>query len=445
MCGIAEILLSLGYSVSGSDMKGGDVTERLAVKGARIAVGHAAANLGDAQVVVYSTAISRENPEMVEARRLGIPVIRRAEMLAELMRLKYGVGVAGTHGKTTVTSMAGLVLTEGDLDPTVVIGGRLLSLGGHVRAGVGDYMVAEADESDASFLVLAPVIAVITNIDDDHLDHYRTMDRLYGAFIEFAQKVPFYGSVVVCSDDSGVRKILPELKKRVVTYGFGSDAAVRAEGLEVAPQGTRFRVSIEGKAAGEFNLSVDGRHNVLNSLAAAAVGLELGIPLETSARALASFSGVARRLQFKGEKGGVKVYDDYGHHPTEVRATIEALSGRAKITGGRLIVLFQPHRFSRTNLLRDAFGSAFESADFVAITEIYSAGEEPIPGVTGRSVHDEVRKHGRPESEFAPDLESGCAIVAGIAKRGDYILTLGAGDVGRYGGRILEMLPGGGS
>jgi len=445
MCGIAEILLSLGYSVSGSDMKGGDVTERLAVKGARIAVGHAAVNLGDAQVVVYSTAISRENPEMVEARRLGIPVIRRAEMLAELMRLKYGVGVAGTHGKTTVTSMAGLVLTEGDLDPTVVIGGRLLSLGGHVRAGVGDYMVAEADESDASFLVLAPVIAVITNIDDDHLDHYRTMDRLYGAFIEFAQKVPFYGSVVVCSDDQGVRKILPELKKRVVTYGFGSDAAVRAEGLEVVPQGTRFRVSIEGKAAGEFNLSVDGRHNVLNSLAAAAVGLELGIPLETSAKALASFSGVARRLQFKGEKGGVKVYDDYGHHPTEVRATIEALSGRAKITGGRLIVLFQPHRFSRTNLLRDAFGSAFESADFVAITEIYSAGEDPIPGVTGRSVHDEVRKHGRPESEFAPDLESGCAIVAGIAKRGDYILTLGAGDVGRFGGRILEMLPGGGS
>lgn len=445
MCGIAEILLSLGYSVSGSDLKSGEVIERLAAKGARISLGHSAGNLGNAQVVVYSSAVSRDNPEMAEARRLGIPVIRRAEMLAELMRLKYGVGVAGTHGKTTVTSMAGLVLTEGGLDPTVIIGGRLLSLGGHVRAGIGDYMVAEADESDASFLVLAPVIAVVTNIDDDHLDHYRSMDRLYEAFIEFAQKVPFYGAVVVCSDDPGVRRILPELKKRVVTYGFGSDSVIRAEGVEVTPQGSRYRISIEGRPAGEFNLSVAGRHNVLNSLAATAVGLELGIPVETSARALASFSGVARRLQLKGEKGGVAVYDDYGHHPTEVRATIEALTSRAKLTGGRLIVLFQPHRFSRTNLLREAFGGAFEAADSVVITEIYSAGEDPIPGVTGKSVLDEVRKHGRPAAEFAPDLESGCVAVAKMAKKGDFILTLGAGDVGRCGERILALLPGGGS
>ena len=445
MCGIAEILLSLGYSVSGSDLKAGEVTEKLGGLGARIAVGHSAANLGDSQVVVYSSAVSRDNPEMVEARRRGIPVIRRAEMLAELMRLKYGVGVAGTHGKTTVTSMAGLVLTEGGLDPTVVIGGRLLSIGGHVRAGVGDYMVAEADESDASFLVLTPVIAVITNIDDDHMDHYRTMDRLYSAFIEFAQKVPFYGAVVVCSDDPGVRKILPELKKRVVTYGFGSDAMVRAEGVEVTSAGSSYSVSIGGKPSGAATLAVAGRHNILNSLAAAAVGLELGVPIEAGLRALASFSGVARRLQFKGEKGGVAVYDDYGHHPTEVRATIEALSGQARLSGGRLVVLFQPHRYSRTNLLREAFGGAFEGADEVVITEIYSAGEDPIPGVTGRSVLDEVRKHGKPPSEFAPDLESGCSAVVRKAKKGDFILTLGAGDVGRCGERILALLAGGGS
>lgn len=444
MSGIAEILLSLGYSVSGSDLKGGEVTEHLAGKGARIVEGHSAGNVGDAQVVVYSSAVSRDNPEMIEARRVGIPVIRRAEMLAELMRLKYGVGVAGTHGKTTVTSMTGLVLTEGGLDPTVIIGGRLLSLGGPVRAGVGDYMVAEADESDASFLVLAPVIAVITNIDDDHLDHYRTMDRLYGAFTEFAQKVPFYGAVVVCSDDAGVRKILPGLKKRVVTYGFGSDAAIRADEVEITPQGSRFRVSMGGKPAGEISLSVAGRHNVLNSLAAVAVGQELGTPLETSAKALASFSGVARRLQLKGEKGGVTVYDDYGHHPTEVGATIEALAGRVRLSGGKLIVLFQPHRFTRTNLVREAFGPAFDSADSVLITEIYSAGEDPIPGVTGRSVLDEIRKNGKPHSEFVPDLETGCASAVKMAKKGDFILTLGAGDVGKCGERILALLAGGG-
>jgi UDP-N-acetylmuramate--alanine ligase len=445
MCGIAEILLSLGYSVSGSDLKAGEVTERLKGMGARIALGHSGGNLGDAQVVVYSSAVSRDNPEMVEARRLGIPVIRRAEMLAELMRLKYGVGVAGTHGKTTVTSMAGLVLTEGGLDPTVVIGGRLLSIGGHVRAGVGDYMVAEADESDASFLVLAPVIAVITNIDDDHLDHYRTMDRLYEAFIEFAQKVPFYGAVVACSDDNGVRKILPEMKKRVLTYGFGSDAAVRAGAVEVNPRGSRFPVFIGGREAGEISLAVAGRHNVLNSLAAVGVGLELGVPVETSAKALASFTGVARRLQLKGECNGVAVYDDYGHHPTEIRATIEALSGRARLTGGRLIVLFQPHRFSRTNLLREAFGGAFAAADYAVITEIYSAGEDPIPGVTGQSVLDEVRKFGKPQCEFARDLESGCAAAVKNAAKGDFILTLGAGDVGRCGERVLALLAGGGS
>jgi len=442
MCGIAEILLSLGYTVSGSDLKVSDTTERLAQKGARVAAGHAGANLGDAQVVVYSSAVSRDNPEMAEARKRGLPVIRRAEMLAELMRLKYGVAVAGTHGKTTTTSMTGLILTAGGLDPTVVIGGRLHSLGGNVRQGGGDYMVAEADESDASFLVLAPVIAVITSIDDDHLDHYRTLDKLNAAFVEFASKVPFYGAVVVCADDPGARRVLPALKKRVVTYGFGLDAAVRAENYEPGPDGSRLSIVAGGAPAGELKLAVAGRHNVLNALAAVATGLELGVPFATAAKALADFSGVDRRLQLKGDRGGVVVFDDYGHHPTEVRAAIEAMVPRARASGGRLLVLFQPHRYTRTNLLREAFGGAFGAADAVVVTEIYPAGEDPIPGVTGRTVLDAVIRHGRPAAEFAQGLEEGCAKVVAMAQRGDVVLTLGAGDVGKCGDRILTLLGG---
>ncbi|MEK7474512.1 MAG: UDP-N-acetylmuramate--L-alanine ligase [Candidatus Coatesbacteria bacterium] len=440
MCGIAEILLTLGYKVSGSDLKLTDVTERLKNRGARIAQGHQAGHVGDAQVVVYSSAVDPANPEVVEARRRGVPLIRRAEMLAELMRLKYGVAVAGTHGKTTTTSMAGLVLTEAGLDPTVIIGGRLNNLGSHARPGEGEYLVAEADESDGSFLCLNPVIAVITNIDNDHLDHYRSIQRLQAAFVEFAHKVPFWGSVIVCADDPGVRQILPELRRRVVTYGLGTGAALRAEGLRLSGAGSVFRVVHEDRVLGELALTVPGRHNVLNALGAVGVGLELEVPFDRIARALAAFTGVARRLQLKGEARGVRVYDDYGHHPTEILATAEA--ARLLADQGKLWLLFQPHRFTRTNLLRDSFGPAFEPADGVILTEIYAAGESPIPGVTGRIVLDAVRAHGRPEVEFVPELAAACETVARRAKPGDVIVTLGAGDVGKMGDKILRLLEG---
>lgn len=445
MCGIAEVLLTLGYEVSGSDLKTGEVTDRLKDHGARLFFEHAASNVNGAQVVVYSSAVDRDNPELIEARRLGIPLIRRAEMLAELMRMKYGVAVAGTHGKTTTTSMAGLVLAEAGLDPTVVIGGRLNNLGSHARLGAGEYLVAEADESDASFLYLTPTIAVITNVDDDHMDHYRTVDRLHAAFIEFAHKVPFYGAVVACADDAGVRQLLPSVRRRVVTYGFGAGANVRGEGMTLSGDGSSCRVTHDGAVLGELTLKVPGRHNVLNALAALAVGLELEVPFAQAARALAGYAGVARRLQFKGEASGVKVYDDYGHHPTEVKVTIDAARLLASGTRGRLWVLFQPHRYSRTNLLRDAFAGAFAAADGVVVTDIYPAGEAPIPGVTGRLIHELVVAHGRPRADYVPDLGAGCAAVAALATPGDVILTLGAGDVGKCGEKILGLLGKGGA
>ena len=440
MCGIAEVLLTLGYEVSGSDLKLSDVTERLAASGARVAQGHRAANIAGAQVVVYSSAVDRENPELIEARRLGTPLIRRAEMLAELMRLKYGVAVAGTHGKTTTTSMAGLVLAEGGLDPTVIVGGRLDPTGGHARPGTGEFLVAEADESDASFLCLSPVVAVITNVDNDHMDHYRSLERLQAAFVEFAQRVPFYGSVIACADDPGVRQILPDLRRRTVTYGFRPGAFLRAETAELGGAGSRCRITYEGKPLGDLVLNVPGRHNVLNALAAVAAGLELEVSFEQAARAIAGFRGVARRMQLKGTARGVTVYDDYGHHPTEIRATADAARLVADAGEGKLWILFQPHRYSRTNLLRDAFGAAFEAADGVVLSEIYAAGETPIPGVTGRLVFDAVTAHGKPRVRFEPELARACAAVAEWASEGDVILTLGAGDVGRCGDTLLGLL-----
>lgn len=443
MCGIAEILLTLGYKVSGTDLKFTEVTDRLKARGARVAQGHRADHLGDAQVVVYSSAVDRDNPELTEARKRGLACLRRAEMLAELMRLKYGVAVAGTHGKTTTTSMAGMVLTEAGLDPTVVIGGRLNNLGSHARPGEGEWIVAEADESDASFLCLTPVMAVITNIDDDHLDHYRTTDRLHAAFAEFARKVPFYGAVVACADDPGVRRLLPEIGRRTVTYGVSPGATLRAESMELTGAGSRCAVSFEGKAIGEMKLTVPGRHNVLNAMAALAVGLELDVPFDRAARALASYTGVARRLQLKGEAAGVRVYDDYGHHPTEIRVTAEAARLLVNGSGGRVWILFQPHRYSRTNLLRDSFGSAFAAADGVVLTDIYPAGEAPIAGVSGRMVYDAVTGHGTPAAEYVPDLDAAVAAVAKRAKSGDVIVTLGAGDVSKCGPRLLALLGGG--
>jgi UDP-N-acetylmuramate--alanine ligase len=441
MCGIAEVLLTLGYQVSGSDVKAGEAIDRLKARGAVVAVGHAAANVGGAQVVVYSSAVPPENPEVAEARRRGIPIIRRAEMLAELMRLKYGVAVAGTHGKTTTTCMAGLVLSEAGLDPTVVIGGRLNSVGGNALAGAGEYLVAEADESDASFLCLAPILAVITNVDDDHLDHYRSIDRLQAAFVEFAQRVPFYGAVVACLDDAGVRQVVPRITRRVVTYGLGPGAMLEGRDAKLSGEGSLCRVRMEGRDLGELRLKVPGRHVLLNALAAVGAGLELDIPFATAARALAGYDGVARRLQFKGEARGVRVYDDYGHHPTEIRATLGA--ARLLAGKGRLIVLFQPHRFTRTNLLRDAFAGAFESADEAVITDIYPAGEQPIPGVDGSLVAGAVERHGRPAVRFIPDLATAASAAAAAAGPGDLVVTLGAGDVSRQADRILDLLGGG--
>ena len=438
MCGIAEVLLTLGYRVSGSDLKGGEVTDRLKVRGAEVRIGHAAANVEGAQVVVYSSAVSPENPELVEARRRGIPLIRRAEMLAELMRLKYGVAIAGTHGKTSTTGMVGLILAEGGLDPTVIIGGRLNSMGGNARAGSGEYLVAEADESDASFLCLTPVLAVITNVDDDHLDHYRSLDRLHAAFVEFAQRVPFYGTVVACLDDPGVRQVIPRITRRVVTYGLLPGATLSAADIRISAEGSSCRVRLEGRELGELSLKAPGRHVLLNALAAVGIGLELEVPFGKAAKALAGYEGVARRLQPKGTAGGVRVYDDYGHHPTEIRATLSA--ARLIAGGGRLLVLFQPHRFTRTNLLRDAFGSAFEAADEAVITDIYPAGEQPIPGVDGSLVAGAVERNGRPAVRYVQDLAAAAEAVAAAARRGDLVVTLGAGDVSRQAERILQLL-----
>ncbi len=440
MCGIAEVLLTLGYQVSGSDVTSTEVIEQLRRLGARIFLEHAASHVSDAQVVVYSAAVDWENPELAEARRLRIPLIRRAEMLAELMRLKYGVAVAGSHGKTTVTSMVGLVLAEGGLDPTMVVGGRFNNLGSHARLGTGDYLVAEADESDASFLCLPPVMAVITNIDDDHLDHYRSLDRLRAAFVEFAHKVPFYGMVIACTDDPGVRVVLPEIQRHVLTYGFAPDALLRADTLVLEPDRSTCQVAYEGKTLGELTMNIPGRHNIVNALGAMATGLALQVPFHTAVKALAAFSGVARRLQLKGESRGVRVYDDYGHHPTEVRVTLDAAKRLAGTNGGKLWVLFQPHRYTRTNLLRESFGDVFEGADGVVLTEIYAAGESPIPGVSGKLILEAVQRHGQPSIEFVAQLSAACARVAGLARKGDVVLTLGAGDVGRCGERILELL-----
>jgi UDP-N-acetylmuramate--alanine ligase len=442
MCGIAEVLLTLGYEVSGSDLKATEVTERLKKGGAVIFIGHAEANVHDAQVVVYSSAVEMDNPEMVSARRMGIPIIRRAEMLAELMRMKYGIGISGTHGKTTTTSMAGLVLDAAGLDPTVVIGGRLNSLGTHARLGSGEYMVVEADEAYGSFLFLSPVVAVITNVDDDHLDHYRSVVRLQAAFVEFSNKVPFYGSVIACVDDPGVRQILPEIHRRTVTYGLNPGAILYGEGLKLAPDSSSCRVRYDGRELGTLKLPVPGKHNVSNALAAVAVGLELDVPFDTAARALAAYTGVARRMQLKGEKAGIRVYDDYGHHPTEIRATLEAARQLISPAGGKLWVLFQPHRYSRVNLLRDSFGGAFETADHAVLTEIYAAGEVPIPGVTAQMILESVRRHGKPDVRFVPDLDSACSAVADGVRRGDVVLTMGAGDVNRCGDLILKLLEG---
>ena len=436
MSGIAEVLLNLGYVVSGSDQKRSPVTERLAGQGAHIFEGHAAAHVEGAHVVVISTAVRPTNPEVVEARRLGIPVIPRAEMLAELMRLKYGVAVAGSHGKTTTTSMVAMILDKGGLDPTVVVGGRLGVLGSGARLGRGDFMVAEADESDRSFLKLSPTIAIVTNIDREHLDTYKDLADVQEAFLGFLNKVPFYGAGVVCLDDGPVQDILPRVERRVVTYGLSPQAQVSARDVRLKPSGSTYVLSANGETLGEIDVAVPGAHNVLNSLAAVAVGLELAVSFESIRQGLAAFTGVDRRFQIRGDAGGVLVVDDYGHHPTEIRATLETLRGRAG--SRRTVVLFQPHRYTRTQHLWDEFCRAFHLADVLLVADIYPAGEEAVAGITSEALAEAITRRGHRHVLYVGDLRAAGERLAREVKEGDVVLTLGAGSVWTAGDELLK-------
>jgi UDP-N-acetylmuramate--alanine ligase len=436
MSGIAEVLLNMGYQVSGSDLRASETTDRIVERGGRVFVGHAPSNLEGAQVVVVSSAVSSDNLELQAARASGVPVIARAEMLAELMRMKYGVAVGGAHGKTTTTSMVAAVLARGGLDPTIVVGGRLHALGANARLGHGEFLVAEADESDGSFLRLSPAVVVITNVDREHLDYYGSIEEIRKAFAYFANRVPFYGVAVLCLDDPEVRVILPEVRKRTLTYGESTEAEVRAEDIHLGSEGSRFRVVAQGRALGEIRLGLPGRHNVLNALAAVAVGLEVEVGFGHIAEALAGFRGVSRRFELKGEAGGVRVMDDYAHHPTEIRATLEA----TRSFEGRRLVLFQPHRYSRTQALAQEFGAAFDDAFRVWVLDVYAAGEKPIDGISGLTVVQSAQRHGAKHVVHAPDPDAAVAAVIAAARSGDTVLTLGAGDVWKLGEAILAGL-----
>ncbi len=442
MSGIAEVLLNLGFTVSGSDARSTRVTDRLSKLGARIFEGHAASNLGDAQVVVVSSAIQPGNVEVDEAKRLQIPVIPRGEMLAELMRFKFCVTVAGAHGKTTVTSMIAVMLTQAGLDPTAVIGGRLDVFASSVRLGKGELMVVESDESDRSFLYLLPSIAVVTNIDREHLDHYRDIDEITSAFLSFLNKVPFYGAVVACTDapwGERIRGLFPQLRRRVVAYGLEPGADVQGSSLRLESQGAGFQVEARGKPLGSFSIRVPGRHNVQNALAAIAVGLELDLTPDQIRQGLESFHGADRRFQVKAELAGVTIVDDYGHHPTEIRATMEA----ARLWGAkRVIAIFQPHRYTRTQFLMDDFARAFEPADRVYVLDIYPASEAPIPGVTSQRLVERMAELGFSRARYEPSEQAVIERVLEDLRPGDLILTVGAGSVGRIGEALVEAVKG---
>ncbi|MGH9512387.1 MAG: UDP-N-acetylmuramate--L-alanine ligase [Terriglobales bacterium] len=458
MSGIAEVLLNLGYKVSGSDLKSGAVTERLASLGAAVFEGHKPENIQGAEVVVASSAIAADNSELAKARELHIPVIQRAEMLAELMRLKYGIAVAGMHGKTTTTSMVAVVLAAGGLDPTVVVGGRVDALGSNARLGKSQYLVAEADESDRSFLKLSPIIAVVTNIDREHMDCYRNMRDVKNAFLEFMERVPFYGTVAACNDDPTLRKIIPQIRRRTVTYGTrrGSDFRVTitpsdgATGVSPVLPGANARLSVEenypvsrftvtykGEGLGEFRLRVPGLHNVLNATAAIAVGVGLEVNADQIRAALEHFRGVDRRFQLLGRVAGISIVDDYGHHPTEIRATLAA----ARQCGfNKIHIVFQPHRYTRTRDLMDDFASAFENADSLFVLDIYAASEQPIEGITAEALVARINANSGGPARYANSFADAVAAVTAAAREGDMILTLGAGSVSHIGPMILEKL-----
>jgi UDP-N-acetylmuramate--alanine ligase len=441
MSGIAEVLLTLGYKVSGSDLKLSPVTERLSELGAIIFEGHRAENITGAEVVVASSAINRGNPEVAGAHERHIPVIQRAEMLAELMRLKYGIAIAGMHGKTTTTSMVAAVLAAGGLDPTVVVGGRVDALGSNARLGKSHYLVAEADESDRSFLKLSPILAVVTNIDREHMDCYRDMADVEQAFIDFADRVPFYGMVVLCNDDERLRNLLPRLARRAITYGQRPDSDFHILGSEIECAShhhtSHFQVEYRGRSLGDFHLQVPGNHNVLNATAAIAVGIGLDVETARIREGLEGFRGVDRRFQLRGRAAEVSVIDDYGHHPTEIRATLAA----ARQCGfNRIHVVFQPHRYTRTRDLLEEFGAAFADADNVFVLDIYPASELPIPGITGQSVVSAIAKAGATPARHVASFEDAAREAAAAASAGDMVLTLGAGNVSHLGPQVLEQL-----
>ncbi|HYA87889.1 MAG TPA: UDP-N-acetylmuramate--L-alanine ligase [Nitrospirota bacterium] len=437
MSGIAEVLLNLGYNVSGSDIKESDTTERLRRLGGEIFVGHRAENITSPHVVVISSAVKNDNVEVIAAREKQVPVIPRAEMLAELMRLKYGVAIAGAHGKTTTTSMVATVFAAGGIDPTVVIGGKLNSLGTNAKLGQGEFLVAEADESDGSFLKLSPTIAVVTNIDAEHLDYYKDIDEIKAAFLTFINKVPFYGVSVLCLDQPHIQALIPSLQKRYQTYGMSTQADYHARDISLRPLGSTFKVMNHNKDLGLFELSVPGVHNISNSLAAIAVACELDIDIETIRKALREFSGVQRRFQIKGEAGGVIVVDDYGHHPTEIKATLAAAAAGME---RRVVAVFQPHRYTRTQYLLEEFCTAFNQADKLIVMDIYAAGEKPIPGVSGHALYEGIKKHGHKDVTFIPERHKLIEHLTKVLNKGDLMITLGAGDVWKLGEQVLEKL-----
>jgi len=437
MNGIAEVLLNMNYKISGTDITDTEVTTRLTSLGAKISIGHKAEKVEGADVVVVSSAIKADNVEVEEAKRRKIPVIPRAEMLAELMRMKYGIAVAGSHGKTSTTSMIAQVLESGGFDPTIIVGGRLNTVGAHAKLGEGDFIVAEADESDRSFLYLSPFIAVLTNLDDEHLDQYRTIDEIKKTFVDFANKVPFYCPIVLCLDDPNIQALIPSLDRRIINYGFSAQADIFARDKQFKEFSSTSNLYWKGKNLGKLKLNVPGTHNIYNAMAAVAVGLDLDIPLHHIFEALESYEGTGRRFELKKEVNDIMIIEDYAHHPTEIKATLEAATrGWTR----RIMAVFQPHRFSRLSLLMKSFATSFNQADELIITEIYPAGEKPVPGVSGKVLYEEIKQLGHKNVVFEPDMKKIPSTVGKAALPGDIILFLGAGNINQVIPDCIKIL-----
>jgi UDP-N-acetylmuramate--alanine ligase len=437
MSGIAELLFNLGYHVTGSDIRPSETTERIKNLGIDVQIGHKSENVKNADVVVISSAVKENNPEVISAREKRIPVIRRAEMLGELMRMKYGIGIAGTHGKTTTTSMVGEILSEGGLDPTIVVGGKVVNLGSHARLGNGQFMVAEADEYDRSFLTLTPTIAVVTTLEPEHLDYYKDFDEIKSTFLEFVNKVPFYGRVILCWDEDNVRDLIPQVERPITTYGLSPQADLQAHSVHFEESHSQFEIQIRGKNFGEVTLSVPGIHNVKNSLAAIGVALELDLPWDKICTALSKFKGVHRRFEIKGVIKRVMVVDDYAHHPTEIQATLKgARTGWKR----RIIAVFQPHLYSRTRDFCQEFGKALLESDVLIVTDIYPAREEPLPGINGELVSEHAKKLGHKKVYYVPRIDEVPVFLKEIVKENDMVITMGAGDVHKVGTNLLELL-----